>query len=222
MKTGNHPDKRGILDELFLGFDPGGNGNYGVALLAGPRASTATVQNIEEAINWTTEACGNSIPIAAGIDTLLHWATGNGGLRSADYLLKKTYPTVSKSIIAPNSLYGAMTLGGMGLSIQLRRKWPRVQLNETHPKVIFHALANRPYPRNGIVEAVEWVRQQANCVFDAPVKNDHELDAILSAWTTRRAISENWQDLSKLPSKHGNHIFPVDNVSYFWPKLSSQ
>ena len=55
MKTGNHPDKRGILDELFLGFDPGGNGNYGVALLAGPRASTATVQNIEEAINWTTE-----------------------------------------------------------------------------------------------------------------------------------------------------------------------
>jgi hypothetical protein len=41
------------------------------------------------------------------------------------------------SIMSPNSLYGAMAIGGMALAFRLRQKWPELELNETHPKVLF-------------------------------------------------------------------------------------
>ena len=47
--------------------------------------------------------------------------------------------------MAPNSLYGAMAIGGMALAFRLREKWPELELNETHPKVLLHALGGPRY-----------------------------------------------------------------------------
>ena len=186
-------------------------------MLANTIASAETVRNIEEAICWAIESCGNAMPIAAGIDTLLHWATGQSGLRAADDWLKKSHPKVSRSIIAPNSLRGAMTLGGMGLAIELQRIWPNMCLNETHPKVLYHAITRRTYPRNGITDVASWLQELTGSKLDKSIKNDHEFDAMLSAWSTREALTQNWQNLALLPPRNGRHIFPVGQVRYYWP-----
>lgn len=202
---------------VFLGFDPGGSQNYGVAKLVGSHVSTKTVDTIEDAILWAIETCNGDLPVAAGIDTLLHWATGQSGLRAADKHLKEKYPEVIKSVIAPNSLYGAMTLGGMGLALELRKKWPEISLNETHPKILYHALSQQPYPRKKISEAVEWFQEYTGCKHGQSIGNDHEFDAVLSAWSTRQALKERWGDLALLPPTQGQHIFPVSNINYYWP-----
>ena len=59
--------------------------------------------------------------------------------------MKKTYPEASASVMAPNSLYGAMGFGGVGLALRLRERWPSIALTETHPKVLFYALHGSRY-----------------------------------------------------------------------------
>jgi len=66
---------------LYLGFDPGGDRRFGVAVLDADRITASTVSSVNDAVKWVTEACGLRKPIAAGIDTLLHWATTRTGLR---------------------------------------------------------------------------------------------------------------------------------------------
>jgi hypothetical protein len=41
---------------------------------------------------------------------------------------------MKQSIVAPNSLRGAMAIDGMALALRLRQKWPVLVLNETHPR----------------------------------------------------------------------------------------
>ncbi len=136
----NFDDQHATNSDLFLGFDPGGNKRFGVASIAGSRVSFATVSSIGEAIDWAIETSGEKLPIAVGIDTILHWSTGRGGFRSADNWLREKYPSASRSVMAPNSLYGAMTIGGVGLAIGLKNIWANLILNETHPKILFQVL----------------------------------------------------------------------------------
>ena len=201
----------------FLGFDPGGDMKFGVAILKGTEFSATTVGNIEEAINWAVQICRSETPFAAGIDTLLHWATGRSGYRSADHWLRDNYPPARNSVIAPNSLRGAMTIGGIGLAMELRKKWPDICLNETHPKVLYHALSRRSYPRSGIAEAVGWLEDKLALHTAKTIRNYDELDAVLSAWCTRQALADGWFDLAALPPNDGSHVFPVKDVSYYWP-----
>ncbi len=110
-------------NDITLGFDPGGGNRFGCCILRPDRVQTKTVCSIGEAIGWTTAECSGDTPISAGIDTLLHWSDGSAGWRRADLLLKRTYPEAAKSVVAPNSLYGAMVVGGVGLAIRLRDRW---------------------------------------------------------------------------------------------------
>ena len=74
------------LTGKIVGYDPGGNGNHGVASLIVDngrpiKLSVDTVRNAQAALDWF--AIGE-IPIAAGIDTLtvLSMGTVGGGLRT--------------------------------------------------------------------------------------------------------------------------------------------
>jgi hypothetical protein len=126
----------GAEADIFLGFDPGGRRKFGVALLQGENASASTCSGVGEAVSWALNECRKTKPVAAGIDTLLHWSTDNGGMRNADRWLRDTYPKARSSVMCPNSLYGAMAIGGMGLALELRRHLPNIRLNETHPKLL--------------------------------------------------------------------------------------
>ncbi len=200
---------------LFLGFDPGGKKRFGVASIIGSKISFETVSNIKQAIDWSIAASNRTTPHAIGVDTILHWATGQSGFRSADNWLRKKYPTVSRSVMPPNGLYGAMTIGGVGLAIGLKKIWPNLLLNETHPKVLYHALTEQTYPRENLSAAIEWLVTRAKLDPISSTPSDDEFDAILSAWATREALNNRWIDLAVVDDEH---IYPINNVHYFWPE----
>jgi hypothetical protein len=116
--------------DIFLGFDPGGANKFGVAILQSHDVRASVCSGIREAVSWALDKCQGAIPVAAGIDTLLHWSSSSTGLRAADTWLRARYPDAKKSVVSPNALYGAMTIGGMGLALELRRVWPSIRLNK--------------------------------------------------------------------------------------------
>lgn len=115
----------------------------------------------------------------------------------------------------PNGLYGAMTIGGVGLAIGLKKIWPNLLLNETHPKVLYHALTEQTYPRENLSAAIEWLVTRAKLDPISSTPSDDEFDAILSAWATREALNNRWIDLAVVDDEH---IYPINNVHYFWPE----
>jgi hypothetical protein len=63
-----------LPDDIYLGFDPGGERAFGVAVLIGTASRVKTVSTVSQAVTWAVEQCVGHTPVAAGIDTLLHWA----------------------------------------------------------------------------------------------------------------------------------------------------
>jgi hypothetical protein len=205
------------IPDIFFGFDPGGQHRFGVALLQGDDVRASTHSSIGEALSWACAACEGTRPVAAGIDTLLHWGTENSGLRSADKWLRDRYPEARSSVMCPNSLYGAMTIGGMGLALELRGRWPTMRLNETHPKVFYYAMAGKRYEPKNWRSAARWFARRSDLSL-TDIDNDHEFDAVLSAWATREGYANHWQDLAK---RDANLIFPAGEVNYLWQPSQS-
>jgi Protein of unknown function (DUF429) len=200
--------------DIFLGFDPGGGRKFGVALVQGSNVRVATQSGIAAALSWARSECKAATPVAAGIDSLLHWSTGATGWRDADEWLRTKYPDVRSSVVSPNALYGAMTIGGMGLAIELRRTWPAIRLNETHPKVLFRALRGKRYVLRQLSDAVQWFASHSKVDLADRIDDDHQFDALLSAWATREGYTQGWQDLAE---PRADHIFPAGKVNYLWP-----
>lgn len=112
---------------IRLGFDPGGDCKFGVTVLEQGYVKSSTVGSVDDAMNWAVHACGTPSPVAAGIDTILHWATSKSGMRPCDLQLRNKYRPMQSSIITPNRLFGAMAIGGMALALGLREVWGYVK-----------------------------------------------------------------------------------------------
>jgi hypothetical protein len=206
-------------ERIYLGFDPGGSNSFGVAISDGDRIKTSTVGSVDCAIKWTVRECQERRPIAAGIDTMLHWATGKSGMRPCDWQLRAKYPPVRDSIMAPNSLYGAMAIGGIALALKLRHLWPELLLNETHPKVLLYERWGKGYDSKvpqTVEAAIQWFVHQGQYI-GSKIEGEHELDAALSAWATQKGLAEDWVDI--IGTSDGL-LFPVpgEKVRYLWPK----
>jgi Protein of unknown function (DUF429) len=204
---------------IFLGFDPGGDNKFGVALLDGICMKTTTVGTVDSAMKWVVKACGGLKPTAAGIDTLLHWSTGKSGIRPCDERLRASYRKAKKSVMAPNSFFGAMAIGGMALALKLRQEWPDILLNETHPKVLLHALGKQydPKKKESVETAIRLFEHQESYA-EMGIVGEHAFDAALSAWATRKAIAERWSDIIGIGD---NLIFPAGKVQYLWHEALS-
>ena len=205
-----------------LGYDPGGRGSHGAAVVSrlpdgSMTVKVATMSSVAEILTWFTDQCVTG-PIAAGIDTLLSWPIQDeAGWRAIDIYLRETYPLVAKSVISANGLYGAMCLNGMSLAMKLREKWPHVILNETHPKVLYYALSNKKYKYDP--RMVTWLRQEMKLTGQFQVSNDNEWDAAISAWYTLVSIErESSRDLVA-DFQTDNEIYPVGKVQFYWPNL---
>jgi hypothetical protein len=139
-----------------LGYDPGGNGRHGVALLevnqvgehwrsgqliVAPRAWVT----VGEVITEVEEKVGpEGKLVASGIDTLTAWGTGSAGWRPADTRLREEYKDVAKSVDHANHMNGSMCLNGAIILRWLSLRPDRGGVvTEVHPKVCFFALANR-------------------------------------------------------------------------------
>ncbi len=116
--------------------------------------------------------------------------------------------------MAPNSLFGAMSIGGMALAMRLRQEWPDIELNETHPKVIVSALGGKPYRDSAAGQAIAWFAGHSG-IDVAAIQAGHDLDAVLSAWVTREGKTRGWPDLV---NGDRSMLFPAGSASYFWPE----
>src|SRR5262249_3810366 len=107
---------------LLVGYDPGGDGAHGIALLSVDdhgRATSLSTRTFE-----TTEgviAHLERLPAVAalGVDTLTCWSTGTGGWRPADRWLRDRYKLVRNSVMTPNGLAGSMGLNGMSVLLAI-------------------------------------------------------------------------------------------------------
>ncbi|MGO8752504.1 MAG: DUF429 domain-containing protein [Thermoguttaceae bacterium] len=209
------------MSDLCLGYDPGGGGAHGVAAINGQQAMCGTVATAEHAINWFGERCVSCAPSAFGIDTLTLWSTGPAAWRPADRALRATYPAVAASVTAPNSLYGAMPINGVAVALALRNDFKMLKVTETHPKVLYFALAQAEYDFAGHRDQmVEWFFGLANLPV-CEVATEHAWDALLSALAARQWNTGQWNnDLHQLPPDDGERlIFPPDLEShYVWPE----
>ena len=79
-----------------------------------------------------------------------------------------------------------MTIGGMGLALELRRAWPTIRLNETHPKVLYRELTGKRIALEQLPAAVQWLMFSSKLYLLGTMDNDHQFDPVLSAWATRR------------------------------------
>ena len=186
---------------LFLGFDPGGEGNFGwsicreVAGVLQPRPTTGLADNAWDAITQVKDAIASLIPqydssvLAAGIDAPLMWNKigDNYGRRGVDDILINALANNGlemNSVLAPNSLYGAVVVQGPVLARQLSETWDLV-VSESHPKVLEQLLPLTKQP--------EWKMAQELTIGLDSHKKDAALSAI-SAWAAIRKPTR-WQNL---------------------------
>jgi hypothetical protein len=110
-----------------------------------------------------------------------------------------------------------MAVQGMAMAVCLRKRWPEIALNETHPKVLYYALAQQRYAwGEGMVT---WLRNAVRCTSGPDIANEHEWDALISAWATRCGISRVWSHDLKTHSQEA--LEPAGPVTYWWPEAQA-
>lgn len=144
------PTGTAMAADAVVGYDPGGDGAHGVAMLVlldgkAVEIYTGTWDYAEEVIAWIKKL---DVLSALGVDTLTCWSTGPAAWRPADRWLRRTYPEVRNSVMTPNGLAGSMGLNGMGVIIETRALFPGAAVVETHPKVLHWALSGRRYAQS--------------------------------------------------------------------------
>ena len=205
-------------DMLVLGYDPGGVGAGGACVVAAHGGEVQLLQvgtydSVDEVLALFCECAGPRGVVAAGIDALLSWATRASGWREVDRYLRRTYPEVANSVLTSNTIAGSMAVQGMGMALRLRQVSPEIQLNETHPKVLYFALSGKKY--SYARSMVDWLSERVDLA-GKQIRNEHEWDAVFSAWATVQGMQPNsgWQDLMDLPD---DLLFPAGQVTYRWP-----
>src|SRR5690348_13615526 len=101
----------------------------------------------------------------------------------------------------------------MTMAMGLRQCWPGIKLNETHPKVLYFAQANCKYQY--CENLVGWLCGREACFQEWRPANEHEWDALISAWATHQGIIGKWT--TDLMPQLEDALFPAGPATYFWP-----
>ncbi len=208
------------INGSIVGYDPGGNGKNGFALLricdCKPVSILIRTLSIsEEVIN---EIRSNNV-LGLGVDTLSCWCTGSAGWRPADLWLRERYPAVIKSIMSPNTLSGSMCIHGMSVLIETANNSRGITLSETHPKVLYYALTQQKYDyRESRAEMDSFLSNVLGGI-NIRTSNDHEWDAVISAYALLMGMTGVWKnDLHELqPEDNSRIVKPCGKTFYYWP-----
>lgn len=213
---------------LFFGYDPGGDGANGVAQIEVDletgrvlQVSTKVVATAGAALEYFSTTLATAPAAGIGVDTLTEWDTGSAGWRAADRWLRANYPGIQKSVISPNAIFGAMCLNGMAVVYLLRQKDPAFVVTETHPKVLYFALAGAKYDWNDSRQVmIAWLIDLLGGATFGSITDD-EFDAVLSAWACAQGVMGQWKrDLhapGTVDGSGGASIRPAGTTHYFWP-----
>lgn len=198
---------------VWIGADPGGKKNFGLAILARDgSAQTWCVNCADEALKVIV-ANVKSFPAGVGVDAPLWWSSGQSSDREADKWLRKKYRLIHGEIQASNSLKGAVLVQGMMFVQRIRERFPAVGVTESHPKALLSVLKMR----NG-----GQFFQQFSVQVENQDSQEHERDAVISAVAAREGFEGRWlKDLSAIrhSSEQDPSRFWLAPIRYFWPGI---
>ena len=209
--------------ELFLGYDPGGDGKHGVAAVRIAEdgslevPETDCLRDAADVMRWLRRQAN---PRALGIDTLLAWSPGGkpgrASGRACDIALRHRYPEHVKSVIAQNSLYSAMTINGIIVAMEAQNLG--LPIVESHPKLLISAANNSDPEMTALCETYHRICQRRT----DPKNADHEADAVVAAWSVSRHIYRKWTtdlyDIDKNCKNSGNLLLPAGEAAFPWPE----
>ena len=201
-----------VGDNVWIGADPGGDGNFGLAILkSDDSAYTRCVDCADEAVQVVIQHA-QSIPAGVGVDAPLWWSSGRSSGRQADQWLRTKYSFPGGQVQAANSLRGAALVQGAMFVHRMREHFPGVGVTETHPKAVWKALQMKSggaFIKHFSVKA------------EIRGKQEHEIDAIISAVAAREGFEGRWlNDLgrTRYPSEQDPLSFWLAPIHYFWPE----
>ena len=196
----------------WFGADPGGAGNFGVALLHDDGTTDqGVVSCADEAIAWLHNHLDHRSLAGAGIDSPLWWSSAKSSDRNVDRKLRKHYGLASGTVQTGNSLRGSVLIQGSILVTLLRRNFPGLPITEAHPK----ALAKALFPVN------EFCGVQSCWEIELEGISEHARDATVSALAAREGFEGRWPcdlgaDRHTSEQEQQNHW--LGPIHYFWPE----
>jgi len=195
---------------VWVGADPGGVGNFGIAILRDDGQYHAECVNCaDEAIEFVLSYLART-PSGVGVDAPLWWSSGRSGDRRADQWLRKRYGLTGGQVQATNSLRGAALVQGAMFVLRIREVYPAVPVTESHPKALLKALTEG-----------DWDELAGQFGLKLDIGNHHERDALIAAVSAREGFQKRWpHDLSteRLSSEQDPRSYWLAPVHYFWPE----
>jgi predicted nuclease with RNAse H fold len=199
-------------DTVWIGADPGGKGNFGLAILkSNGTVRTCCVDCADKAIEVVNQNV-KSTPSGVGVDAPLWWSSGRSADRQVDQWLRKKYSFSGGQVQTANSLRGAALVQGVMFVQRMRERFPDVGVTETHPKAVWKAL--RFESGNAFIKHFGVTAKLRD-------EQEHESDAIISAVAAREGFERRWlNDLSRTrySSEQDPSAFWLAPVHYFWPE----
>ncbi len=199
---------------IFLGFDPGGAGNFGWSICWNDPdnlvvVKTGLVDNALEALEAVKrtlpeEKLPEELVFAAGIDAPMFWT--DTGFREIDVTIRDAVkragcPEPEGTVQAINSLKSACSVQGVLLGHHLYREF-KLLITEAHPK------------------ALDWLdNSMRDRIVDLPRnRREHERDATFAAYAAWRMWESDpkWRNL--IEKEPGKILRPLKTrVSYWMP-----
>jgi predicted nuclease with RNAse H fold len=208
---------------IYVGFDPGGSGAFGWAVVSGEAFPLRLVDrgiahHAHGAFNTAMDCAGSKVN-AVGIDAPLFW--NPAGDRRADQMVRKAIMQLgspSATVNSVNSLQGACLIQGILVAMMCQQKTAKgIPITEAHPKALLwlvgKATCNCPPVDIAMSDLNEYVvgsRVQG--------ASDHERDAVLgavAAFAMESRLME-WRDLYGLEP---DSITPLNPPPGYWMPL---
>jgi hypothetical protein len=135
---------------IFVGLDPGGSGKFGWAIVGDgsslplPVLASGVAGEARSAVARAISAVpAGEVVVAAGIDAPLIWA--RQGSRACDTVVRDAIrlagaPNAQGTVQSPNSLRGACVVQGVLAGLELRERFPKLPITESHPKALLWLL----------------------------------------------------------------------------------
>jgi hypothetical protein len=209
--------------DIYIGFDPGGNDNFGWAVCLSEGKLLRVIDaglagQAKAAVNQAISAFpkyGNLV--GAGIDAPLFWT--EDGCRHVDELVRHAIQMLGArfsggTVQHVNSLRGACLVQGILTAKLLHDHLPHIVLTEAHPKALLYLLGIAGVERNPASITFAHLSEFVAC--DANI-GEHERDSVLAAITAsaQKMGRQGWINLfEKEPAPIVPFGYPV---SYWMP-----
>jgi len=218
-----------IIADYFLGFDPGGERNFGWCVCSSGEDNTLTLLaagNANHAKGAFDAAIANlpdgETPKGVGIDAPLFWVVDGG--READSAVRDAIgragaPNRSGTVQHFNSLQGSCVIQGMLIAQLLRARYPILAITEAHPKALLWLLGIASVDRPANQVPIDSV-----CTIDSRQfpggASEHVRDAARGA-ITARAMAYQEADWVDLLDREEGAVRSVDGPLGYWMPMAN-